>query len=121
MSNSDKCVIVCGGFDDIRSSDVRFLQEAARFGLLHVFLWNDKSLRSVNGKDPKFPENERLYFLQAIRFVNSVYLTTQPTNRDKLPFVQGMHPSMWTVQQTDDTPSKQVFCRTKELEYRVLA
>ena len=57
MSNTDKRVVVCGGFDDIRSSDVRLLQEAARFGQLYVLLHDDKSLRSATGKDPKFPES----------------------------------------------------------------
>ena len=86
MSNSKNCVAVCGGFDDIRSPDVRFLQEASRFGPLFVFLYDDKSLRSSTGKDPKFPQDERLYFLQAIRFVNKVYLVTQKPNCKELPY-----------------------------------
>ena len=80
MSNAEKCVIVCGGFEDIRSQDVRFLQEAAHYGPLCVLLWDDKSLISAKGKNPKFPHDERLYFLQAIRFVNKVYLTAQPSD-----------------------------------------
>ncbi len=31
MNNTDKRIVVSGGFDDIKSLDVRFLQEAARF------------------------------------------------------------------------------------------
>ena len=40
-------VVVLGGFDDIRSWHIRFLQESARFGRSHVFLWPDSLIRSV--------------------------------------------------------------------------
>ncbi len=64
--------IVMGGFDDLRSADIRFLEEASRFGKLHVFLWSDELVRKFEGKPPKFPLEERLYFLRAIRYVNQV-------------------------------------------------
>ena len=65
MKNSDRRIVVFGGFDDIRSSDVRFLQEAACFGLLYVLLWNDESLRAATGRNPKFPESERFAWLNS--------------------------------------------------------
>ena len=120
MNNAEECVVVCGGFDDICSSDVRFLQEAARLGPLHVFLWNDQSVRSQTGKDPKFPENERLYFLQAVRFVRSVSLMTGRPNADELPSMQGVQPWAWVVRENEDTASKRAFCNREKLLYRVL-
>lgn len=65
-------VIVCGGFDDIRSSDIRFLEEAARLGEVTVLLLQDEELARRYGKPPKFPFAERAYFLNAVRFVKSV-------------------------------------------------
>ena len=41
--------VVTGGFDDLRSSDIRFLEEASRQGELHVFLWSDQLVRSLDG------------------------------------------------------------------------
>ena len=41
--------IVTGSFDDLRSSDVRFLEEAAKCGELHVFLWSDEVVRRLDG------------------------------------------------------------------------
>ena len=38
MTETAETVVVSGGFDDIRSENVRFLQEASHFGALHVFL-----------------------------------------------------------------------------------
>jgi len=120
MSNADKCVIVCGGFDNIRSQDIRFLQEAACFGHLCVLLWDDESLQSAAGKKPKFPQDERMYFLQAIRFVSKVYLSAQPSDSDMLPLIKGLNPSMWIVGQSDDTAAKHEFCKMHGMEYRII-
>jgi cytidyltransferase-like protein len=120
MSNDDKHVVVCGGFDDIRSSDVRFLQEAARYGLLYVFLWNDESLHSATGRDPKFPEKERLYFLQAIRFVHKVRLVKQPPSYEEFSSIKEVHPHMWIARQGGDTTAIRNFCMSAGLEYRIL-
>lgn len=121
MNNADKRVVVYGGFDDIRSSDVRFLQEASRFGLLNVLLWNDESIRSATGRDPKFPESERLYFLQAIRFVHKVRLVRQLSSAEEFSSVKDVQPHAWIVREGDDTPAIRAFCKNARLEYRVLA
>lgn len=120
MNDVGKSVVVCGGFNDIRSSDVRFLQEAARFGPLLVLLWNDESLRSATGEAPKFPESERLYFLQAIRFVQKVSLVPRPQNADELPSVPGLRPHTWAVRQGPETVAVRAFCKKVELECPVL-
>src|SRR3990172_12934980 len=64
MSSGPKQVVVCGSFDDIRSQQVRFLEEAAKHGSVSVLLWNDASVRRLTGVPPKFPEAERLYLLK---------------------------------------------------------
>jgi len=60
-------VIVSGGFDDIRARDIRFLEEAARFGAVTVRLLPDEALDA-----PKFSFGERAYILKALRFVDAV-------------------------------------------------
>jgi hypothetical protein len=71
MSTS-KQVIVSGGFDDIKSRDLRFLEEAAKLGYLNVLLWTDSTIQQTTGKPPKFPLAERSYFLNAVRYVSRV-------------------------------------------------
>lgn len=73
-------VLVCGGFDDIRSRDIRFLEEAAKFGALEVRLLTDDEIAARTGRPPKFPYAERQYFLQALRFVENVstFIPGQP-------------------------------------------
>ena len=62
-----KTVIVSGSFDDMRARDIRFLQEASRYGCLHALVWGDDV---VKGR-PKFPEEERMYMMDAIRYGGS--------------------------------------------------
>jgi cytidyltransferase-like protein len=64
-------VVVSGSFDDLRSPHIRFLEEAAKRGGVHVQLWSDQLFQSREGEPPKFPEAERLYFVRAIRYVQS--------------------------------------------------
>ena len=68
-------VIVAGGFDDLRSRQVRFLEEASKLGRVHVLLWSDQAVRAAEGTPCRFPQDERLYLLGAIRYVDRVTLS----------------------------------------------
>jgi cytidyltransferase-like protein len=65
-------VLVSGAFDDLRSRDVRLLEEAAGLGRVTVGLWTDDLVRAREKRPPKFPFEERFYLLQAIRHVTDV-------------------------------------------------
>ena len=120
MSDAVQQVVVSGGFDDIRCEDVRLLQEAARLGPLHVLLWSDERLRTT-GHEPKFPESERLYFLQAVRYVHDIHLIDGPADPHALPAAPISQPWVWVVRSHDDSPGKRAFCNAGGLEYRVLS
>jgi cytidyltransferase-like protein len=113
-------VIVCGAFDDIRSRDVRFLQEASGLGRLTVLLWSDNCVRSLEGRPPQFSENERLYILDATRYVSRVVLVEGPVDRDRLPVRAGIRPDVWAVGEAEDTPAKRRFCATQGFGYQVI-
>lgn len=119
MSETTEHVVVYGGFDDIRVADVRFLDEAARLGPLHVLLWSDDLVREATGRDPKFPQEERLYFLQAIRYVDQVHLVTGPADPCVLPAVGGVRPCVWAVREAEQDSDKRAFCEEHRLEYRI--
>lgn len=80
-------VCVIGEFDNVRAIDVRFLQEAARLGPLHVHLLGDAAVEERDGVAPKFPLAERRYVLEALRFVTRVETIMVPPTRDlpKIP------------------------------------
>jgi cytidyltransferase-like protein len=115
-----KRVIVTGSFDDLRSADVRFLEQAAKLGELHVFLWSDEGTRIQNGYSPKFPFQERMYLLQAIRYVHQVHLVNQAYERDSLPVHVGRYSGTWVVKEDDDNQQKRAFCALNGMKYQVI-
>jgi cytidyltransferase-like protein len=62
-------VVVETSLDDLRSDDVRFLEEAAALGPLHVRVPSDALLVALTGVAPKFPAAERLFLAESLRFV----------------------------------------------------
>ena len=79
-----KNVVVTGGFDDLRSQHVRFLEEASKLGAVYVLLWSDETIQALEGKAPKFPLAERTYLLQANRYVDQVSPVTGEIDRDAI-------------------------------------
>lgn len=112
-------VVVSGGFDDPRSPCVRFLEEASKLGDLHVLLWSDETIRSL-GEECKFPQEERTYMLEAIRYVSQVTLVEGRVDPDVLPQVDGLEPGTWVVDEQGDNDQKRAHCTSRGLGYRVL-
>ena len=114
-------VVVSGSFDDFRSTQVRFLQEASKIGPVHARLWSDKAVNEREGKAPKFPQSERLYFLESLRYVDRATVCDGSAGRDALP-AEDVEPStVWVVDPTQDSEAKRAFCRSSQIEYRVLS
>ena len=113
-------VYVSGGFDDLRSPDVRFLQEAARMGPLHVLLWSDDLIRDQTGAAPAFGEAERWYLLQAIRYVSHMTLVGGPATPDELP-AEAPPGAIWAVRADEAHQAKRDHCAVRHLHLRVIA
>ena len=113
-------VVVTGSFDDLRSKDVRFLEEAGKHGRLHVALWSDEMIERLKGRRPKLVEEERQYFLEAIRYVDQVAIVDSRAGVDGLPPIDSIRPSLWVVAQQDDTPQKRAFCAVRQIDYMVI-
>ncbi len=114
-------VFVSGSFDDLRSRHVRSLQEASRLGDLHVLLWSDDTVQRLTGQPPKFPQAERLYLIESIRYVNHVSLTTELTATEALPATAPVSSAIWAVTEADDTAAKRAFCAAHGLGYHVIS
>ena len=71
-------VVVSASLDNLRSSDVRFLQEAARLGNVHVRLSSDELAEFGTGRAPFFPQAERLFLASALRSVSSAAVVRRP-------------------------------------------
>jgi cytidyltransferase-like protein len=113
-------VIVSGSFDGIRSPQMRFLQEVARLGDVHVLLWSDEIVRLFTGGDPKFPQEERCYVLDAIRYIKQVTLVDQLMSIHALPLFDIPQPAAWVVAESENHGSKRAFCQMYGIAYHVI-
>ena len=112
-----KHVIVSGAFDNIRSRDLRFLEEAAKLGELTVLLWPDALFEKLTGKKPQFPLVERLYFLNALRHVSRVIEAGAEADVNALP--KNLHIDIWADVESPFNAAHEEFARSHKLEYRV--
>lgn len=71
-------VVVEASLDNLRSGDVRFLQEAARHGPLHVRVPSDALVAKLTGSRPRFSAAERLFLAESFRWVSSAEVVDQP-------------------------------------------
>src|SRR5580698_9083770 len=112
VKNMPSQIIVSGGFDDLRSHDLRFLEEAAKLGELTVLLWPDSVLQQITGKAPKFPLAERGYFLNAVRYVSKVVeLTAADVN--SLP--KSLRADIWADHAPTASSAREKFCRDHKI------
>jgi cytidyltransferase-like protein len=115
-----KTVIVTGSFDNLRSRHVRFLEEAAKYGNVHVRLWSDETLQALEGRPPRFPERERFYLLQSLRFVDQVTLVRGIIEPDALPDLEAVQSPTWIVDEEGDAAGKRAYAEARGIPYRVI-
>ncbi len=110
--------IVSGAFDDIRSQHLRFLEESAKLGSLTVLLWPDAAVEKYTGAKPKFPYAERLYFLNAVRYVSRVIAADPALGLDELPRDCGAQ--VWADLPASTSPGRVSFARANGFHYHVI-
>ena len=113
-------VVVSGGFDDLRARHLRWLEEAARLGELTVLLWPDEALHHLTGRAPRFPLAERLYLLQAVRYVSHVLPVMAPRDFNALPPVKGLRPQVWVDEENPANGARSTYAEQQGLEYHVV-
>lgn len=113
-------VLVTGSFDDLRSRDVRFLEEAAKLGRVRAGLWTDSLIIARKKDPPKFPFAERLYMLQAIRYVTQVFTVDEfrpvPDNGPG----ETPAPGVWAVDEAGNLPEIRALSAARGLELRII-
>jgi cytidyltransferase-like protein len=115
-----KNAVVTGSFDDLRARDFRFLEEASKLGSLHVLMWSDETIQQLEGKPPKFPQAERMYLLQAIRYVDRLTLVRGQVERDVIPRADDIQSVVWVVDEASDNSQKRAYCEAQGGVYRVV-
>jgi len=116
-----KKVIVTGTYDWFHSGHVRFFEEAGGLGDLYVVVGHDANIRLLKGEGhPMFPQEERRYMVQSIRFVTQALISTGEGWLDAAPEIERLKPDIYAVNEDGDRGGKREYCREHGVEYRVL-
>lgn len=116
-----KRCVVTGCYDWFHSGHIRFFEEASRYGDLYVIIGHDANVRLLKGEGhPFFPQEERLYMVQAVQYVTKAYISTGKGWLDAEPEIDVIQPDFYVVNEDGDKPEKRDFCKCKGIEYVVL-
>ena len=114
-------VVVSSSFDRLNSADFRFLQEAARLGDVGVLLWSDAAIRAITGKEPRYPQAERAYVIESVRYVRDVRVSADRVDPDALPDAFPIRPDVWAVDAAGATSAKRAHCASRGLALHAIA
>jgi cytidyltransferase-like protein len=113
-------VVVAASFDDFRSPHARLLEEAAALGQVHALIWPDEWVEAITGKPPKFPAHERLYLVQAIRYVHSASIAAGPPDPQGIPEMGALQPRFWVIPEEETDEEKKSFCARTGITLQVI-
>ena len=123
-----KRVFVTGAFDDARSPQIRFLHEASRIGPVTLLLWPDSAVSALRGTEPKMSVAERLYYFEALRYVDKVEVAAANLNPDRLNVELGADSAVWAVYPAGEgsaseaaSEAKRSWCASRGVELREIS
>jgi cytidyltransferase-like protein len=115
-----KKVFVTGCFDLLHSGHVRFLEEAAGHGDVHMGIGSDKTVRELKGRCPVNTQDERQYMLSALKYVKACFVNRGSGIMDFLAELKRVRPDVFVVNEDGNTPAKSDLCRKLGIQYVVL-
>ncbi len=116
-----KKVLVTGSFDWFHSGHVRFFEEASAYGDLYVVVGHDANIQRLKGVGhPMFPQEERRYVVQSIRFVTAALISTGHGWLDAEPEIERIKPDIYAVNEDGDRGGKRDYCEAHGIRYLVL-
>ena len=115
-----KKVFVTGCFDMLHSGHIRFLQEAAGYGELHVGLGSDQTVKELKGRYPVNNQTERKYMIEALRCVKACLINSGSGTMDFLRELRKVRPDVFVVNEEGNVPAKFELCKRMGIRYLVL-
>lgn len=115
-----KKVFVSGCFDLLHSGHVRFLEEAASYGEVHVGIGSDATVKELKGRYPVNSQAERKYLIESLRHVTKCYISSGSGMMDFLTELAHVAPDYFIVNEDGNTPAKAQLCRRLGIRYIVL-
>jgi cytidyltransferase-like protein len=116
----DKKVLVSGCYDLLHGGHVAFFKTAAAYGKLYVAIGRDDNLQLLKGKKPFFSQEERLFIVRSIKFVEDAFISSGMGMLDFEPEMRKIKPDIFIVNHDGHSADKQKLCKEMGVEYLVL-
>jgi cytidyltransferase-like protein len=116
----NKKVLVSGCFDLLHGGHIAFLKTAASYGRLFVSIGTDDNLFLLKGKRPFFSQEERLFIIKSVRFVEDAFLSSGSGMLDFEPDMIRLKPDIFIVNSDGHTEEKEQLCKKLGVEYIIL-
>lgn len=115
-----KKVFVSGCFDMLHSGHIAFFKEAATFGELYVGIGSDATVAELKGRQTINSEQERIYMINAIRYVNEAFVNSGSGILDFKEDLVKLKPDYFIVNEDGFTPEKRELCDSLGIELKLL-
>jgi cytidyltransferase-like protein len=115
-----KTALVLASFDDVRFRQMRLLELAARIAPVHALVLSDNAAAQWEGGQPRFPQEERIYVVEAIRHVDRATLVDSPIDLNVLTNKFASDGAVWIVDESSQSRFKEELLAASGLQYRVI-
>ena len=116
----NKKVFVSGCYDLLHSGHIEFFRQAAQYGDLYVGIGSDATILQYKNHRTLYPEQERLFMVQSIKYVKEAYINKGTGVMDFVPTVEMLKPDRFVVNADGSSEEKRRFCEERNIEYIVL-
>lgn len=119
MGNYKK-VLVSGCYDLLHGGHIAFFKTASDYGKLYVSIGRDDNILALKGKRPYFSQEERLYIVKAVKYVEDAFIASGDGLLDFEPDIKRIRPDIFVVNRDGHTPEKEILCKEHGIKYVVL-
>jgi cytidyltransferase-like protein len=116
----ERKVLVSGCYDLLHAGHIAFFKTAAQFGRLFVAVGADENVRLLKGKAPYFSQEERVYMVNSVRYVEHAFVATGSGMLDFEPDMKRIRPDVFVVNRDGHTHDKEAMCKYLGIEYKIL-
>ena len=113
----NKKVFVSGCYDLLHSGHVEFFKQASQYGDLYVGIGSDETYLEYKHRKPMFPQEERLFMVQSIRYVKQAYINQGRGVIDFIPTLDIVKPDVFVVNAEGGSDEKRRLCAERGIEY----
>lgn len=114
---SNKKVFVSGCYDLLHSGHVEFFKQASQYGDLYVGIGSDATYLEYKHRKPMFPQEERLFMVQSIKYVKEAYVNEGRGVIDFIPTLDRVRPDIFIVNAEGGSEEKRQLCAQRGIQY----